>query len=485
MPQAVIDQFDYKELAKAMLAQNMTATTTKAATATYGHGRGGLFSGTGRERPIFSAMALPANGLQAMLPVRKTDTTDPLYDILTGVTATTGSEPSDVCGTFPAAGLAKLCTHSFVLGLQGRSTKVYDLTRIGERQNRGEFLDYQFYGDPFTNVGGANPNVPTMGSMFGNNVANTEEAKALFELAVAWSRDFSRDFYTGSPANNDGAHKYFYGLDYLINVGYRDAETGVACIAADSKLIDFHSNQVANSAADLVRNVTGLYVYLQHLAVQVGLAPVKWVISMPWAMFYEITEVWPCAYQTYRCQTEGTSTQFVDSTKLTEMRDKMRGDMDARTGQYLLINGQPVPVVLEDSITETVGANGVRTSQMYFVPLTVLGGTPVTYMEYFDFSAPNAGEKFARDRGFTNFKTSDDGRFFWVAQPSTGYCVSVQAVTRTRVLLLTPHLAGRVFNISYAPLIAQRSPFPGDTYFYNGGKTDRIGLGQNFYTPIA
>ena len=43
---------------------------------------------------------------------------------------------------------------------------------------------------------------------------------------------------------------------------------------------------------------------------------------MPWAMFYEVTEVWPCAYLTYRCTNIATgNTAFVDSTEAIRMRD--------------------------------------------------------------------------------------------------------------------------------------------------------------------
>ena len=74
--------------------------------------------------------------------------------------------------------------------------------------------------------------MPTYPGMQGlSNVLNTEVAKAIFELGVAWSRDFAREIYTGNPTNNTsgGGRQYFYGLDTLINTGYRDAITGVAC----------------------------------------------------------------------------------------------------------------------------------------------------------------------------------------------------------------------------------------------------------------
>ena len=484
---------NWESLARAFMAQALAngaaqAVTTKAANANYAHGRGGLFSGMGRERPIISAMPLPISGLQSILPVRKTDTTDPLYDILTGVTETTGTEPADVCGTFPEAGFAKLCTHSFVLGMQGRSTKIYDLTRIGERINRGEFLDQNIIGNPFTNGNGqVMPNIPTGyngQSLFGGGANSTsEENLMMFQFATAWARDFAKDIYDGNPVNNSGARRYFYGLKYLINAGYRDAETGVPCGAADSTLVNAGSQRIETNGAYYVKLISRMYSFFSYLSVQVGLAPATWVLAMPYALFYELTEIWPCAYMSYRCQTEGTTDITVDGTRLNDMRAEMRGNMNARTGQFLWIEGQKVPVVIDDGISESLGAGGTRTSEIFFVPMTVVGNTPVTYMEYFDFSAANAGFAFAQKMGLNNYKVSDDGRFFWTTPPSDGYCVRAQALTRSRLILLTPHLAGRLLNVSYAPLLANRSPFTNDPYFYNGGVTTRTG--PNFYSPVA
>ena len=59
-------------------------------------------------------MVLPRTGLQNLLPVRGSRFANPLYGLFTGVTATTGSEPTGVCDDPPTAGLSKLCEHSFV-----------------------------------------------------------------------------------------------------------------------------------------------------------------------------------------------------------------------------------------------------------------------------------------------------------------------------------------------------------------------------------
>ena len=56
----------------------------------------------------------------------QSDTPEPPR-IITGVTATSGSEPTGVCDDPPTAGLSKLCTHSFVFGRQSRQSRVFEL----------------------------------------------------------------------------------------------------------------------------------------------------------------------------------------------------------------------------------------------------------------------------------------------------------------------------------------------------------------------
>ena len=483
---------DLNRLGAIVLKQIGASTTTKAVsstpTTTYGHGPGGLFANPALERPIFSAMVLPRMGLQNMLQVRGTRFQNPLYGIFTGVTATTGSEPTGVCDDPPTAGLSKLCNHSFVYGRQSRQTRVFELDRIGLLTDRGEHYDFQFQGNPWQT--GADVNVPTYPGLQGplGNVLNTEVGKALFELGVAWSRDFARELYTGNPSNNTsgGGREYFYGLDTLINTGYRDAITGVACAAADSIVRSFGNLDIASNGATFVRQVTNIYRNLRYIASNAGLDPVQWVITMPWAMFYEVTEVWPCAYLTYRCTNLATgNTAFVDSNDAIKLRDDMRGNIYDRTGQYLLIDGQRVPVVLDDAITELgVGAGSFRAT-MYFVPITVLGGTPVTFMEYLDYSAANGAFEAARVLAPDGmFSISDNGRFLWHKKPPTNFCVQMLAKTEPRLMLLTPHLAARLTNVQYTPVQHQRDPFTDGTYFVNGGGT--TGSYQpSYYTPTS
>lgn len=459
------------------------AAVSSTPTTTYGHGPGGLFSSPALEKPLISAMMLPREGLQSILPLRPSRFAYPLFGIVTGVTATTGSEPTGPCDDFPVAGLMKLCTQSAVFGRQGRMTRVFELDRMGLMNDRGEHADFTFLG----NANPSGPNTPTIPGMTGANAAlNTEAGKALFELAVAWQRDFARDIWTGNPTNNTsgGGRKYSRGLDLLINTGYRDAETGIACAAADSIVRSFGNRNIESNGATLVRDITNIWRNLRYIARATGLDPVKWAIAMRWSAFYETTEIWPCAYLTYRCDTDDG--QRFDAGRAIDMRDQMRGNIYERTGQYLLIDGERVPVVIDDGIAEDGIGAGTFRSSFYFVPLTVLGGTPVTYMEYLDYSGANGAMAAAEAFGAgAYYRVSDNGRFLWHIKPPTNYCVQMMAKSETRLVFRAPHLAARLTGIQYTPVQHEREPFTDATYFTNGGRTDRGGFAPSYYSPTA
>lgn len=465
-------------------------------TATYGHGQFGLFSSPAADRQVFSALLLPRMGMLNRLPVRPNNTMQPLYSIMTGVTASSGSEPNGVCDDFPVAGLMKLCSQTSYFGRQGRMTPVFELDRIGLVNSRGEHVDFQFMNnavsDKAPGVMPFGPTVPGQG-----NPLQTEIAKAMFELGTSWARDFAYEVYTGNPTNNSngGGRKYYRGFDLLINTGYQDAETGVACPAADSIVESFGNLDVASNGAALVRRITSIWRRLKFIDMMTGLAPVKRVISMAWSAFYEITEVWPIAYHTYRNTISlSNQTLFNDGRFITEMRDEMRGDWDALTGQYLLIDGEKVEVVIDQGITETETAGASFRSTLYFIPLTVLGGVPVTYIEHIDYDRDGApGGALAAGNFFAapgTYFTSDGGRFLWHKKPPTNFCVQMLAKCEPRIILRTPMCAARLTGVQYTPLAHERGWDPtsgtvNNSFYVNGGGTNR-GVGdRSFFAPTA
>lgn len=471
------------------LVQSTKAVSTTPTT-TYAHGPGGLLSAPGLSKDIINAMLLPHMGLQSVLPSYPSNEANPLYAILTGVTATTGTEPTGVCDDPPVAGLAKLCEQSYVFGRQSRMTRVFELDRLGLTTNRGEYYDFNLVGNPFTGAG-PNDQIPSVPGGGQANQINGEVGKQMFELAVAWGRDFGPRLYTGNPTNNTagGGDKYYRGFDALINTGYRDAETGVACAAADSIIWNYASQNVSTaSMSNMIRTITSIARRLKLNARNMGLNPVKWVIAMRESLFYELSEGWPCNYMTYRCANvfSAGQPQTTSSAELMAMRTEMRGNLDSRTGQFLWIDGEKWDVVFDDFIAETALANGAFNSAIYFVPLTVIGGRRVTYMEYVNYDMTggfmDGARAFAPDGAYF---TTDGGRFAWHKKPPANFCVQALVKSEPRLILRTPMLAARITNIAYTPLAHERDWNTTGYYFVNGGKTDRLGYGPSFFSETA
>ena len=480
---------DYSKLADALVDSTFRKrekAVSSTPTTVYGHGPGGLFSTPGLSRPLFSAMMLPRMGLQSRLPVRPTVETNPLFGIITGVTASTGDNPSGVCDDPKTVGTMKLCVHSFPLGRWALQTRVFDLDRFGQIVNRGEFTDFQVFGSPFDGAG-ANPNVPTDPAARMQQAVMYEINKALFEFGVGWSRDFAKLLYTGTTTNNTagGGYKEFYGLDTLINTGYRDAETGILCPAADSIVRSFSNVDVATpaGAAAIFNEIRFVYRNLKLIASKTGLDPVKWVLAMPFSLFYQLVDIWPIQTNTVGASVVPTgSSIYLDGPTMLARRQEMLGNLSDYSGQFLWIDGQKVDVVIDDAISETQNAGASFTASIYFVPMVVMGATPVTYMEYFNYEAPGGaleGAKFLAP-GDTYY-TTDNGRFFWHKKPPTNFCVQLLAKTEPRLLLLTPYLAARITDIDYTPLQHERSWDPSNTsYWVDGGRTTGPGVNPSY-----
>lgn len=454
--------------------------------ASYMHGFGGLFNTPGLDRRVFSAMGLPGQGLLSRLPAVPSVYDSPLYPILTGQTASTGSEPATECSVWPEVGNLKRCAQSFPFGKMGRATQVINLTRVGRMTNSGETVDFQLIGNPFgpPDQAGAMPTIPGMPT--GNAVLNNEIGVQMFKLGVAFQRDFASDIYQGNPANNVGGgagngRKYFYGLENLVKAGYRDAVAGTACPAADSLVRSFGGRNISTdntAGAALVSELVYEVRNRQNIARHIGVAA-TWAFVMREEAFYEVTAVWPCSYYTNRCSTSLNAGAPVDGKALTDMRDEMRA------GQFLWVDGKKVEVILDDSVPETEPAPGQFQSDIYLLPLTV-DGIPVLYLEYFKYDMANGPVAAAQAFGMSSFFiATDGGRFLLTRQAPTGTCVQFQMESETRLILRTPFLATRLYGVRYTPLIHNHEYQPSSTYFYNGGITNTTGLGPSFYSPTA
>jgi len=279
--------------------------------------------------------------------------------------------------------------------------------------------------------------------------------------------------WTGNPVNNTGGggYKELTGLQLLVNTGYNDAETAQACPSLDSDLKNFNYRRIdaAGNGTLLVDAISTMYHFVKDLADRTGMMPVRWVFAMRAELFWEITKVWPCSYLTYRCQVTGNEQVQINAADQVRFRDEMRA------GSYLLIDGERVEVVLDDGIpeaTNTTNANvtsGCFASDIYLLPMSVIGGQSSLYLEYFEYSNPSITDALG------NLVLGRIEGAFLVWPRQTNQCVVWQEKIEPRLVLRTPWLAGRLQNVQYCPLQHTREPFPTDPYFVDGGRISRSG----------
>lgn len=421
------------------------------------HGPGGLLATPGLNKQVVNAMIMP-RGLAGRLPVRPSIDTNEIFAILTGLLASTGTEPTAACADWPTVGQFKVCRQQHPFGQQGRQSQVLNVKYAGQVINRGEFTDNVLFGAP--NMG---DNV-TPGPVDWGRALQSEVEKKMAELYAGYFRDYARLIYTGNPQTTAGSAGWqqFRGLDLLINTGKRDAITGVLCPAADSIVMDMGGVNVSTSGSVVYGIIANVVTNLERLAEQLGF-DVTWALTMRYGAFWAITNIWPCVYATTGC-----SVNTVIRTQSMEEATQMRDDM--RQGRYLLIEGKRYEVIIDDTITETVAAGGVTgtyASPFYFVPLTA-NGEPVLYWEYFSFNEQAiAAASAMAPQGY--FSTLMNGRFLQVRNSPTHTCVNVEVIERPRLILMTPFLAARFLNLQYSISIHERNAFPDEAYFANGG----------------
>lgn len=423
---------------------------------------GGIFTVAGMEPDVITTHIRPM-GLGAQLPVFANNIDDPRYGFITGFSATTGSEATNPCDDAPK-GYMKGGTLTAAFGRVMRQTETIEIDKLLHEQ-RGASTNLRLMGE-MLGMGNMNPAGMNQAQLL-NLVVHAE----MVGVGVQLERKLSTMLWQGTPANNTagGGYKEFPGLDNQIATGQVDAETNVAMPAADSLIYDFNYNLVEGNTLDIVEYVSYMEFYLRDIAVRTGLAPVTWAITMRPELWFELSAVWPCRYLTHRCDNgAGSNPVVINDNVNVQMRDAMRA------GMYIDINGNRYPVVTDDGIFEHTNITngnvpaGFYASSINFVPLRVRGNFPSTYWEHIDYRGVQA-QLAPMGAGARNapFWTSE-GRFLWVYRDN-GYCFDLQAKVEPRVVLRTPHLAGKIQNVLYSPLTHLRSSQPDSPYFANGG----------------
>lgn len=427
------------------------------------HGNGGIFSTPGLSPDILTAHVRPY-GIHSYLPSIPSNDLNPIFGTITGFTATTGSQPSSACGDAPT-GYMKGCNLTARYGLKRFDTNTMDLLSVAKKINRGDFSDLMVHGQLLSEMGLA----PS--AMSQAQIANFLTVAEMIVVGHSMEMALSQDIWQGTVATT------FPGLDVQIATGQVDSETNVACTALDSDVKSFAWNDVCGTTLDIVTYITMMMRFLKNRAEGAGLNPVQWVIVMRPQLWDALSDCWPCRTMSSNCtNSSGTKLVVVNDNAAYTERVRIRQQM------VLPIDGDEIPVVKDTGIYEyanglgSSGANlkaGEYASSIYFLPLTVKGGFQVTYMNYINYNdavAQLAALPFGAE--VNDIAVTDGGRFGW-AKSKINYCFKYALRTEQRVVLLTPHLAGKLQYVKYVPLQHYVEPDPTSIYARDGGSSLR------------
>ena len=459
----------------------VTKTAGTANSAQLLFGDTGLFAVFGLESDIITAYVRP-DGLSGELANRghifATTIEQPVLGLITGIQDDGAAAVANPCSDAPT-GYLKACNLFFQSGRLQFDTATVEFDKIFTQLNSGVNTDLRLRGR-LLGVSEAD---------FPRGLTDDQAVKLVFmsemvKVGMLMARGttnqmgLTRQNWQGAIANNTagGGYKEYPGLDSQITTGHVDAQNNTACPAVDSDVKNFNYASIASNNANNIPNIVWylsmLETYLRHNAVRMGLDPVEWVVCMREELWQELTQYWPIAYNTNRGAEilAGNTRLVLDATDMTAQRDAMRA---AKT---IAINGRSYQVVTDDGINELTNitdANvpaGSYASSIYMVPMTINGGFPVTYLEYYDYRV--GMQQIQALMGKQTWWT-DGGTFSWALDPIIKWCTKMSAKTERRIVLRTPHLAGRIDNILYAPLQHLRESLPGSAYEFDGGVSTR------------
>lgn len=439
------------------------------------HGTDGALTWPAIEPGIVNAMPSARSGIDALLAVRSSNMLNPLFAVLSGLTESTGQNPTAPCLPGKQPGDWTFCTSAFPWGRLVATSRIIQVDQVAWRLNRGDFVDHRLLGNPFAQaptVREVNQNSPL------RNVVDSEMAK----LYYAFYRDNAYMTHHGdysayqTTVGGSTGHYEYDGLDRIIRTGRTDVLTGVACPNVDSKIEDMAGAEIAANGQAYVDVMTDLIHYVMHKAESLRLNPVQWAWTGPDAALRELSKIWPCAYNTVSC---GNGVSQITPNINPQLRDQQD---DFYKNKYLLFDGMRIPWVTDDTLTQSTTVNGNGTTTFTFrlklVPLTspVLtdSGGQITYKERFNFNTDSGGisTQTAIDMLMPNAKALLlDGGTTLMLTDNEWECVQVKLIRYERLVCRATMLAASLDNVSYTPRYIDQSAFPGGPGYNDAGFT--------------
>lgn len=422
----------------------------------------GIFSGAGVRPGMWNATPR-VRSFASIIPMFKSVYANEMLQVATGVTppgAITNQTSACVVGPKPGQLLAMKIAASF--GIIHASTKIFDITQMGLRRNRAD-IDREMY-----NVAQIqNAWLPQVPGIDGGRSLDAAMRSEFYALGINLERDVSAVHFTGVSGTESNAYfgvaRQWNGLDRLIRAGWTDVDTGLAVPAADATVVAF--NAAIDGGTDVyVRTIVGAlidtYYAQQDYMRRIGITAQYALVMRP-DMFRALAQVWSCSYSTTRCTSSSAGTPLVrDAVSIRSEYEAMLN------GMYLPMEGENVPVILDDSIARDTLGNGYFKSDIYGVALTG-NGRPVVYGEYFPMDNPEAMEvvNYVPD-GTT--QTANNG-MYRVFKRVTGGCVEYDFFARPRLITDAPFMHFRIDDLFYKSAYNQRDAVPGMSYYPTGG----------------
>jgi hypothetical protein len=229
----------------------------------------------------------------------------------------------------------------------------------------------------------------------------------------------------------------------------------VACDALDS-VISNYGNAVVGAAgsASIVQAVAGIVRSILYRIASAGFGVDGAAIDivMHPTVWDCVADAWACEYG-LSCNSAANIQMENDALATAALRDQFKNQM------ILPIDGRNYPVVLDNGISVTnrpVGNQTARCSSIYVITRNLAGapnGGVITYGEYQDMqeTAGSVISWFRQTFGASPVDITDGGRFAVTSTNSGGYCFDAKVLSKPRLRMLMPQLAGRVTNVCCIP----------------------------------
>jgi len=426
----------------------------------------GMFSDPGVRPERFSAMQRPRTMAKLLRPERSAYVNEKI-GIVTGQTAGTTTNASGWCADGALPGVLKTCQQLYPLGNFKMRTRVMQIQPAGLLRNRADIP-----GIILNNPPQDNPLVPDL--LYRLTDTQSVLQTNLFELGVQVERSLEKELFqgvVGTDTNIPGFWLDFNSISSLVKTGYTDAVSNLACPAADSVVVTWNADVGATvSGRNVVQAVTDTIWGLKMRAEAVGLGGTQFAIVMRMEQFRALVQTWVCQYYTNRCITVGT----VGAPFPTDATTTRQLETDMMNGQYLLVDGIPVPVIFSEGIPiEQLGGGAapVLRADMFILPIS-WNGRPLLRLEYQDM-----GNVYAKEIGDFIINDSmllNNGLYLMTKQMHEG-CVDLTLNAMMRFYIETPFLSGRLDDISFTYQAPTRVADPSTTFLYaNGGISYRL-----------